>query len=78
MNYSMRNLVRNLVIILPALLLLSGQTASANVLTWQGGSATWDTGSTSDWNSSGGTGVTWTDTVGTDTAVFGPSAWPAR
>jgi fibronectin-binding autotransporter adhesin len=58
--------------------LLGHRAAADSSLTWDptfsgsgtvGGSGTWDTGSTADWfNGSGDT--TWTDTTGTDTAVF--------
>jgi len=39
-----------------------------------GGSGTWDTGTTANWWISGPTDSTWTDTVGTDMAVFGGAA----
>ena len=62
-----------------AVLLAICGTGGASTLTWDGGDAaantvfggtgTWDTGTSANWTGGAG-GVQWTDTAGTDVAVF--------
>jgi fibronectin-binding autotransporter adhesin len=62
--------------------LAQGRFATAATLSWDpsktpttpsGGTGTWDTGTTPDWSNLS-TDVTWTDTTGSNTAVFGGAA----